>query len=338
MTARVYSRADTSKGGHTPVLLERVIEFLGPQDGGTYIDGTFGAGGYSRTLLEAADCTVWAIDCDPDAVATGLDMVGDYAGRLTILHGKFGEMKTLFAEYAVNLVQGIALDLGVSSHQLDDPERGFSFRGNGPLDMRMAKTGPSAADVVNEADEAQLAHIIHRLGQERRARPIARAIAEARRRGPITGTRQLAELVHRAVRPAPADVDRIDPATRTFQALRIFVNDELGQLERGLSSAEALLAPGGTVAVVSFHSLEDRAVKNFLRARSGSGPRASRHLPPDRMEAAPATFETLTKRPVRPSPAEVARNPRARSARLRAARRTAAAARPVCGLAAGDTW
>lgn len=331
-------------GGHTPVMLREVMAVLAPRDGGIYLDGTFGAGGYSFALLEAAACRVWAIDRDPAAVAAGKAAGARYDGRLTMLAGRFGDMDSLASEAGDEVLDGItldgiALDLGVSSMQIDDPQRGFSFQADGPLDMRMsaargttlgdetASGGElSAAEAVNRLPEAELADVIRRFGEERRARQVARAIVKARQDGPIERTGQLAEIVRRVVKRSP---DGIDPATRTFQALRIYVNDELGELNRGLRAAERLLAPGGRLAVVSFHSLEDRTVKSFLMERSGRAGGGSRHQP-DRLlkeAAGPApTFELMHRGAQRPGPAECAQNPRARSARLRAARRTAAPA------------
>jgi len=313
---------DDTTTGHRPVLLREVLEALAPRDGGVYIDGTFGAGGYSRGILDSADCTVWAIDRDPQAIAGGAAMSANYAGRLRLKQGRYGEMRALLASEGVAGADGIALDIGVSSMQLDRAERGFSFRLDGPLDMRMESSGPSAADVVNGADERELADIIFNLGEERRARTIARAIVEARKARRFSRTLELAEIVRRANPGRGAD--GIDPATRTFQALRIHVNDELGELERGLRAAEALLKSGGRLAVVTFHSLEDRQVKNFLRERCGKAPRASRHLPPESANDAAPTFRLLPQNGRTPGEDEVARNPRARSARLRAAERTAA--------------
>jgi 16S rRNA (cytosine1402-N4)-methyltransferase len=321
----VTARSSRAQGGplpHIPVLLAEVIAAISPRDGGIYVDGTFGAGGYSRGLLEAASCTVYGVDRDPVAIEGGAALARAHPGRLHLIEGCYGDMEGLLRDHGVARVQGIAFDLGVSSMQLDSPERGFSFREDGPLDMRMGRSAVTAADVVNTFPEAELADIIHRLGEERFARRIARAIVEARKTAPITGTLQLAAIVRRAAGRAH---DGIDPATRTFQALRIFVNDELGEIERGLAAAERLLAPGGRLAVVSFHSLEDRPVKQFLSERSGAAPRPSRHAPEAAERPAP-TFRLLFRRAVRPSAAEVARNPRARSARLRAAERTEAPA------------
>jgi len=305
-----------SAADHVPVLVREVVDALQPRDGGRYVDGTFGAGGYSSAMLNRADCQVFAIDRDPDAVAAGQAMAARYAPRLRLIEGRFGDMADLLSAEGVIEVDGVALDLGVSSMQFDRAERGFSFRGNGPLDMRMEKRGPSAADLVNEADEADLADIFWRYGEERRSRRVAHAIVEARKVKRIETTGELAEIVRRAVGLSAKDDS--DPATRAFQALRIAVNDELGELERGLAAAESVLAPGGRLAVVSFHSLEDRAVKEYVRARAGRTPGPSRHAPPREAERA-TTLRDLTRKPVLPTLAEVAANPRARSARLRVA-------------------
>lgn len=316
---------------HTPVMVREVLEVLAPRDGAIYVDATFGAGGYSTAVLEAATCTVWGIDRDPAAVARAAALGARYPGRLGVLHGRYSDMVRLLGQVGVGRVDGVAMDLGVSSMQIDDPGRGFSFRADGPLDMRMEGEGPSAADVVNGMAEADLADIIYRYGEERASRRVARAVVEARARTPITRTGQLADIVRRVV---PRSGDGIDPATRTFQALRIFVNDELAELDRGLTAAEVLLAPGGRFAAVSFHSLEDRRVKTFLRARAGGGPRPSRHRPDQKAPPDP-TFRLLRRAAARPSAAEVAANPRARSARLRAAERTAAPPWPATAPAAG---
>lgn len=305
---------------HIPVLLDDVVDVLVPRDGAVYVDATFGAGGYSRALLEAADCTVWGIDRDPDAAAAGNEMAAGYGNRLTVLKGRFGDMRELLAGVGVTEVDGIALDLGVSSMQIDEPGRGFSFRFDGPLDMRMERDGMSAADAVNRLAEKELADIIYRYGEERASRKIARAIVELREQSPITRTGQLAELVRRVVRRSK---DGIDPATRTFQALRIYVNEELAELDRGLAAATALLREGGRLAAVSFHSLEDRRLKTFFQERSGAGPQPSRHMPMAG-DAAAHIFEVPERRGRVPSDAEVQRNPRARSARLRWGIRTAA--------------
>ncbi len=308
----------TLPGGHVPVLLDEVLEALAPRDGAIYVDATFGAGGYSRAILDSADCAVWGLDRDPEAIAEGRSLAESYDGRLTLVEGRFGEMDDLVTARPID---GIALDLGVSSMQLDRPERGFSFRADGPLDMRMGGSGPSAADLVNGCPEAELADIIYRYGEERRSRRIARAIVEARRSERIERTLQLAEIVRAAVKPRG---ETIHPATRTFQALRIAVNDELAEIDAGLAAAERLLAPGGRLAVVAFHSLEDRKVKSFLRTRSGALPRTSRHLPATTQVDRAPTFELLLKGARKPTATEISVNPRARSARLRAARRTSA--------------
>lgn len=315
----------TDAPSHRPVLLAEVIAALAPRDGGRYVDGTFGEGGYSRAIIEAACCQVWGIDRDPRAAGFGAALAAATGGRFAFIAGRFGDMDPLLRTQGITAVDGVALDLGVSSPQIDQPERGFSFRLDGPLDMRMGGDGPTAADAVNQLPEAELARILWELGEERFSRRIARAIAEARVAAPFTRTLQLAEVVRRVV---PRSRDGIDPATRTFQALRIHVNDELGELDRGLAAAERLLAPGGRLAVVSFHSLEDRRVKGFMRQRSAAAPAASRHSP-----AAPAplpapSFRLITTKPVSPGATELSVNPRARSAHLRVAERTTAQAWP----------
>jgi len=306
--------------GHLPVMLAEVIEAIEPRDGARYIDGTFGGGGYASAILDAADCKVLGIDRDPDAIARGKEMAARFCGRLSLIQGNFSEMGSLFAQTGVTQSDGVVLDLGVSSLQLDERARGFSFREDGPLDMRMSKSGPSAADVVNTADEKTLTNIIGRLGEERHARRVARAIIAAR---PFSRTRELADVVAKALGPA-ALRQPIHPATRTFQALRIHVNDELGELERGLVAAERVLKTGGRLAVVAFHSLEDRIVKRFLAERSKPQP-VSRHAP-ERRVSQKQTFRLVWSRPRVATSEEIARNPRARSARLRAAERTALAA------------
>jgi 16S rRNA (cytosine1402-N4)-methyltransferase len=302
---------------HVPVMLREVIEALQPRDGGRYIDGTFGGGGYTTALLDSADCAVIAIDRDPDAIEAGRALAERYAPRLTLIEGRFGDMAELLDAEGVDAVDGVALDLGVSSMQFDRAERGFSFRGDGPIDMRMEKRGRSAGDLVNQSEESELADIFWRYGEERRSRRVAHAIVEKRALKRLETTGELADIVRRAV--GAIGRDESDPATRVFQALRIAVNDELGELERGLAAAESVLAPGGRMAVVSFHSLEDRAVKDFVRGRSGRLPGPSRHAPPRAGEPPAATLRDLTRRPLAPSEEEVAANPRARSARLRVA-------------------
>jgi 16S rRNA (cytosine1402-N4)-methyltransferase len=310
------------------VLLAEAVAALAPRDDGLYVDGTFGAGNYSRAILEAARCRVVALDRDPAAVAHGGALARRYAGRLTVVEGRFGDLEGILAGLGIIRVTGIALDLGFSSDQMDDPERGFSFRADGPLDMRMSRAGVTAAELVNTLPEAALADLIYVYGEERYSRRVARAIVRARTQAPLTRTGELAALVRKVV-PGSGG---IDPATRTFQALRMEVNDELGELERALAAAERLLAPGGRLAIVAFHSLEDRTVKDFLRARSG-GTGGSRHRPSP--ASRPPSFAVLTRRPLRPAAEEIARNPRARSARLRAAERTAAPPWPAeTGIAA----
>lgn len=316
---------------HVPVLLDEVIAALALPGAELAVDGTFGAGGYTRAMLAAEPgLRVVAIDRDPSAIAAGAGLVAEACGRLRLVPGRFGDLDVLLAEIGESRVDGgladrVVLDIGVSSMQLDQPERGFSFRHDGPLDMRMGADGPSAADIVNIAEESALADIIYHYGEERRARAVARTIIEARRRGRIETTAQLADLVAGVVRAEPGS--GIHPATRTFQGLRIAVNDELGELVRALHAAERALRPGGRLAVVTFHSLEDRIVKQFFAARSGRASQGSRHLPGALPGSTPArSFQLVTKGPVLPGEAETARNPRARSAKLRAAERTEAPA------------
>jgi len=308
---------------HIPVLLDEVIAGLAPQAGEIHVDGTFGAGGYSRALL-GAGANVIAFDRDPDAIAEGAALVAESGGRLTLVADVYSRMVEALAERGIDHVDGVTLDVGVSSMQLDRAERGFSFQTDGPLDMRMGQSGTSAADFVNSADEAEIADVLFHLGEERQSRRVARAIVAAR---PITRTSELAAIVRRAL--GYREHDKKDPATRTFQAIRIHVNRELGELEDGLAAAEQALAPGGRLAVVSFHSLEDRIVKRFLKERSGT-PAGSRHLP--ELRAPKPSFEAVAK-PVRASDAELARNPRSRSATLRVARRTGASAWAMKGRA-----
>jgi 16S rRNA (cytosine1402-N4)-methyltransferase len=301
--------------GHLPVMLEEVLEALSPRAGETYIDGTFGGGGYSKAILEAADCRVLGIDRDPDAIARGRELAKQFGDRLTIVQGEFSQMDELFPGKS----DGVVLDLGVSSFQFDEADRGFSFREDGPLDMRMSKSGVSAADFVNTAEESVLADVIHHLGEERFARRVARAIVAAR---PLSRTAELADVVAKALGPA-AMRHPIHPATRTFQALRIHVNDELGELERGLEAAERVLNAGGRLVVVAFHSLEDRIVKRFFAEHGKPQPAGSRHAPVVTAKRE-QTFRLITSKPRMPTEAEIAQNPRARSARLRAAEKLAA--------------
>jgi 16S rRNA (cytosine1402-N4)-methyltransferase len=303
-----------------PVLLSEALAALNVRSGGVYLDGTFGAGGYARAILQAGAGRVFAIDRDPAAVALGRELTAT-CSRFTMLDGRFGDMAELLAVHEVRRLDGIVLDLGMSSVQLDDPERGFSFAANGPLDMRMSGVGMTAAEVVNHADADTLADILRRYGEEPAARRIARAIVQRRQQRPLERTHELAELVAGVV---GGRTGRVDSATRTFQALRIHVNDELGELARALLAAEALLAPGGRLVVVAFHSLEDRMVKRFFAERSDARPRPSRHLPLPVAPTAAPRWRIVAKRAVRPEPAEIAANPRARSARLRWAERTSA--------------
>lgn len=310
-----YGRDIRAVGGparHIPVLLNEVATALEPLAAATIVDGTFGAGGYTRMLL-AAGANVIAIDRDPDAIAAGADLAQAFADRLKLVHGPFSRLD----EFAGETVDGVVLDIGVSSMQLDEPGRGFSFRADGPLDMRMAKAGPSAADVVNRLKHGDLARIFGFLGEERHAGRIARMIEKRRAQKPFTQTLDLADAIEAHVGRGPKD--KIHPATRVFQALRIFVNDELGELARALFAAERALRPGGKLAVVTFHSLEDRIVKRFIADRS-SRPSVSRHLPDTKAPA--ETFEKING-PVAPTDTEIAVNPRARSAKLRVASRTA---------------
>ncbi len=317
----------TGAPSHVPVLLREVLEQLQPRDGGVYVDATFGAGGYSRAILQVSGTRVIGIDRDPTAIAGGFDLVEQAAGRLTLVEDCFSHLAEVCAAQGLDRVDGVVMDVGVSSMQLDQAGRGFSFRLDGPLDMRMGARGASAADVVARAGEAELADIIYLFGEERHSRGVARAIVAARKDAPITTTRALADIVARTVRSKPGD---IHPATRTFQALRIFVNEELDELQEALEAAERVLKVGGRLVVVSFHSLEDRIVKNFLNARSKTGGR-SRHLP-EVAQSAPS-FKLLTRRPLVADDQETAANPRARSAKLRAAVRTDAAAHPAGPLA-----
>lgn len=318
--------SDTSPAAphHVPVLLSEVLEQLAPRDGEVYIDGTFGAGGYTRAILEAADTRVIAIERDPSAFAGGQALVHEFADRLTLVPTTFSNMADAARDAGVDAVDGVVLDIGVSSMQIDDAARGFSFMRDGPLDMRMSQEGPSAADVVNTSDEADLANILYHFGEERRSRAIARAIVKARGDAPITTTRALAEICERVLgRPRGHDKH---PATRTFQALRIHVNDELGELSRGLAAAEALLKPGGRLGVVTFHSLEDALVKRFLAERSGKTAGSSRHLPEPAVAPRAASFRIVNTRGFTPNKKETDANPRARSARLRVGLRTDAPA------------
>ena len=325
------SAPDSSAPRHIPVLGRQAVELLSPRDGGIYVDATFGAGGYSRAILDIAGASVIGIDRDRSAIAGGFDLVDRSAGRLTLVEDRFSNLADICAAQGIASVDGVVMDVGVSSMQLDEAGRGFSFRNDGPLDMRMGHDGPTAAEVIAKASEVDLANIIYIFGEERHSRGVARAIVAARKEVPITTTRALADIVAKVVRSKPGE---IHPATRTFQALRIFVNQELDELHLALAAAERVLKPGGRLVVVSFHSLEDRIVKNFLseRAKAGGG---SRHQP-EIAHAAPS-FVILTKRPVTADDDEISANPRARSAKLRAAERTDAPAHAAAALPAWPT-
>ncbi|MDA0261339.1 MAG: 16S rRNA (cytosine(1402)-N(4))-methyltransferase RsmH [Proteobacteria bacterium] len=312
---------------HQPVMIAEMLAELSPRAGQRYVDATFGAGGYSRAILNAADCRVAGIDRDPEAIDRGRAVATAFPGRFDIVNGAFGEMEELLVSIGVDHVDGVAFDLGVSSPQLDNALRGFSFSTDGPLDMRMSKAGRSASEFVNQATEAALCDVISDYGEERYARRIARAIIRERSSQPIERTKRLAEIVAGAVPRTGARAQNIHPATRTFQAIRIYINDELEELLRGLVAAERLLAKGGRLIVVAFHSLEDRIVKEFLAVRSGRVPGATRYRPERSMPA--PTFELPFRRPQRPGEPEIIANPRARSARLRAGIRTDAPAWPM---------
>jgi 16S rRNA (cytosine1402-N4)-methyltransferase len=305
---------------HVPVLLAEVIAGLNPKAGETHVDGTFGAGGYTKAILEKGASRVLAFDRDPDAIQYGEALAASSGGRLTLVPERFSRMRQALADRGIAEVDGVTLDIGVSSMQLDRPERGFSFQGDGPLDMRMAQDGESAADFLNHAAEEDIADVIYRYGEEPKSRRIARAIVAAR---PIARTGELADIVRKAL--GWHQGMKKDPATRTFQAIRIHLNEELQELEGGLDAAEQVLKAGGRLAVVTFHSLEDRVVKRFLKERSGDVPSGSRHLPAQARTAPAPSFEAVAK-PVKAGEQELNINPRARSATLRVARRTAASA------------
>jgi 16S rRNA (cytosine1402-N4)-methyltransferase len=306
---------------HVPVLLDEVLHALAPRAGETYIDGTFGAGGYSSAILEAADCRVIGIDRDDTAIAAGQVLVERYSGRLALVPGTFSDLADIAGDAPVH---GIVLDIGVSSMQIDAAARGFSFLRDGPLDMRMGQTGATAADIVNRADPTDLANIIYVFGEEPRSRAIAKAIVRAREAASITTTFELVKAVEAATGPQRAK-DRTHPATRTFQALRIYVNSELDELAQALHAAEQVLQEGGRLVVVTFHSLEDRIVKRFFAQRSGNVPSQSRHVLGVEQRPDPS-FRLIQKGHVEPTEAEMDRNPRSRSAKLRFGIRTAAKA------------
>jgi len=312
---------------HIPVLRSEVLETLAPKDGEIYIDGTFGAGGYTRAILEAAECRVLALDQDPAAFFAGEALRQEFCDRLTLISNSFSRMEREVAKVGLAAVDGVVLDIGVSSMQLDDPERGFSFMRDGPLDMRMSQEGLTAAAIVNSFKEEKLADIFYHFGEERRSRAIARAIVKARTSAPFATTKALVDVIERVLGKAHGNEKH--PATRTFQALRIFINDELGELARGLAAAERILKPGGRLVVVSFHSLEDRIVKKFIAERSGKTTSVSRHLPTETIKITPPSFRIVNSRPLTPSKGELDVNPRARSARLRTAFRTDAESWPL---------
>ncbi len=316
---------------HVPVLLDEVLEWLSSKSGDVIVDGTFGAGGYSRKLL-AAGATVIGIDRDPDAISGGQELVAQSDGRLILCPGQFADLETHVRNSGFDGVDGVVLDLGVSSMQLDEADRGFSFLRDGPLDMRMEQAGPSAADVVNELPVRDLIRIIGLLGEEKRATTVAHAIDNARKEKLFSRTLELASLIEKVLGRSPKKA-QIHPATRTFQALRIFVNGELHQAAEALGAAERILKPGGRLVLVSFHSLEDRIVKRFFQDRTKTRGGGSRHMPEE--EVPPATFENLTRKAVEARTAETDVNPRARSAKLRAGRRTDAPARELDIHAAG---
>lgn len=325
----VGGNGGSEKAEHIPVLLSPILQALHPQKNEIYLDGTFGRGGYSRAILQAADCKLIAIDCDPDAIAKGQKLVVDFEGRLSLVHGRFGDMMDIAAQYfdltepepePEGLLDGIVLDLGVSSPQLDEAERGFSFQKDGPLDMRMAQQGQSAADVVNTFSESDIASILFLFGEERKSRWIANAIVKARAEEPFTRTSQLSALVTKVLGKKLGQ--KKHPATRSFQALRLFVNGELDQLVLALQASERLLKPDGRLVIVTFHSLEDRIVKRYMNECAGRVSQGSRHLPDLNITPPKPSFKLLKQRGDSASKEELAQNPRARSARIRAALRT----------------
>jgi len=304
-----------TENAHVPVMIAEAIKYLAPKDGETYIDGTFGAGGYSRAILEAAETKVFAIDRDPDVEIFAEKLKREFPSRFNLILGNFADMAELLGQQQMEKIDGVVLDLGVSSMQLSHGSRGFSFSYDGPLDMRMEREGKTAEWLINSAEEEELADIIYNYGGERMSRRIARAIVNARSAKPISTTLELAEIIRRAVRRYN---DKIDPATRAFQAIRIWVNDELEAIAKGLASAEKLLAPGGRLVVISFHSLEDSIIKNFLNEKSGKAETYSRHMPESPKKSVPV-FSILTRKAIKPSDREIAENPKSRSAKLRAA-------------------
>lgn len=305
---------------HVPVLLNEVLQCLDPQEGETYVDGTFGGGGYSGAILEAAACNLIAIDQDPDAITRGGSFKEKYAGRFDLIQGRFGDLASILKTVKVETVNGIVLDLGVSSFQLDEAERGFSFREEGPLDMRMGKSGPTAADILNTYDEKKIADILYNYGEEKKSFQIARHIVRERAKEPFKTTSQFVNVIQRVI---PHKKGQIHPATRSFQALRIYINGELEDLEKVLAASINVLAPGGRLVVVSFHSLEDRIVKTFLKQKSATSSSDNRYSPRLMQQTLCPYFKLPFKKPLLPSAAETTQNPRARSARLRLGLRTA---------------
>jgi 16S rRNA (cytosine1402-N4)-methyltransferase len=327
MAGRGRSSAAGGPARHIPVMLSEALQALEPENREIVIDGTFGAGGYPEAVLEAGDCKVIAIDRDAEAFRLSGLLADKFPGRLIAVLGRFSDMEAIASIEGFASVDGVVLDLGFSSMQLDEPGRGFSFAKDGPLDMRMGEGGPTASEIVNSLSEKDLAEIIAKLGEERRARAIARAIVAQRGEQAIARTGELADIVARVIGRKWDETKH--PATRTFQALRLYLNEELDELAKGLSAAERLLKSGGRLVVVTFHSLEDRIAKRFFASRSVPGPRASRHLPEAKAEVRAPSFRLLNRRPVEPSKEEVRRNPRARSARLRAGERTEAPPHPL---------
>ncbi len=302
---------------HYPVMLNEVLDAVSPKDGEVYVDGTFGAGGYTRAFLQAADCTVIAIDRDPNALKVAEEFAAEFGGRFIFVQGCFGDALGLVKQAGFNQIDGFVLDVGVSSMQIDQATRGFSFRFDGPLDMRMAQEGETAADLVNEMEESALADVIYKYGEERLSRRIAKNIVRKRAEKKFETTFELADAVRAVVPRSPKD--KIDPATRTFQALRIAVNDELGELERGLEAAQSLLKNDGRLAVVSFHSLEDGIVKAFMYERSGRMANVSKYLPEDTTQKTQPTFILKKRKAIEASQEEIEENIRSRSAKLRVA-------------------
>lgn len=316
MTDNFYSIIQTD--GHFPVMLNEVIKLLQPQPHHIYMDATFGGGGYSKAILLSAACEVWAIDRDPDAIQRGLTIIKDFPS-LHLLQGDFAQIKSLTHQNNIQGFDGIILDLGVSSFQIDQAERGFSFRFNGPLDMRMSQSGRTAADLVNNLSESELADILWHYGEERFSRRVAKAIIKQRQEEHFETTHQLVNLIKKII---PAKKNEIHPATRTFQALRIAVNDELQQIKTALTDALSLLKPGGKLIVVSFHSLEDRIVKEIMNQATGHIASPSRHHPLSLTQQNPTIeFDSLTNKPMRPTENECNLNARSRSAKLRAIQR-----------------